>query len=169
MRSLFAVFVVSAFVSPAVWSAEPDETPSLEKQRMKVMRSRALAIRFRCADDKLPEQVEREALFRYDDIPRGYLDGAVWRWGREGRPLAIVTTELHPTYLGGGPRIVYDFLSVAPFAFRATSSDASWTPPNSAVKLQKLAEGPEPAATTAQRLLQMKRIIRRFEAAQNMT
>ena len=95
-------------------AAEADEprveTPSIENQRMEVMRTRALAMRFRGIDG-MPKSLEAEPLFRYDDVPRGYVDGAVWRWGEQGRPQAIVTTELHPRYLGSGPRIVYDFLS----------------------------------------------------------
>lgn len=154
-----------AFVSivPCFAHAAEDD---IEQQRMELMRSRALAISFASATEGVPARLEREPLFRYDDVPRGYVDGAVWRWGGKGRPLAIVTTELHPRYLGAGSRVVYDFLSLSDFAFSASSADCSWTPSAAAVQMQRLNEAPPPARTAAKRLFQMKRITQRFHADQ---
>ena len=142
------------------------DNASLEEQRMDLMRSHATDIQFATSDKQLPKQVQAEPLFRYDDVPRGYLDGAVWRWGDGGRPLAIVTTELHPRYLGSGPRIVYDFLSLSDFSFSAISDDSSWRPSTTAVQMKDLPDQQPPAETAAQRLFQMKRIMRRFSADQ---
>ncbi|WP_145385159.1 hypothetical protein [Stieleria neptunia] len=139
---------------------------TLVTQRMQVMRDHAMAIQFRSSNASHAKQVRPEPLFRYDDIPRGYLDGAVWRWGETGRPLAIVTTELHPKYLGAGPRIVYDFLSLADFPFTATSSHCQWQPSMSAVQFKQMADAPSPVATAAGRKIQMNRLIQGFVASQ---
>lgn len=138
----------------------------VESQRMHLMRARALSIDILSESKGFPKKLQGEPLFRYDDLPRGYVDGAVWRLGAKGRPLAIITTELHPNYSGGGPRIVYDLLSLSPKPFSAKSADVpGWTPSESAVTMKPL-EGDKPAATAAQRLFQMKRMIQRFTANQ---
>ena len=182
IRRIAAVFGISLGIGlglPEVLAQQTDQEttePDLDRARLELMRDRAGAIRFRAnpGDVKgsnvkgkdLPERVQPEPLFRYDDIPRGYLDGAVWRWGQKGRPLAIITTELHPKYLGASPRIVYDFLSLSDFPFTALSSDASWRPSLSAVEMKPLVDGPKPATTVAQRRFQMKRIMQQFQASQ---
>lgn len=154
-------------------AAEADEprvdTPSIENQRMEVMRTRALAMRFRGIDG-MPKSLEAEPLFRYDDVPRGYVDGAVWRWGEQGRPRAIVTTELHPRYLGSGPRIVYDFLSLSDHPFSAISEDSQWSPSDSAVEFKSLPSDLQERFVVGQtpenRMFQMKRIMQLFAAHQ---
>src|SRR5258705_12175073 len=98
-------------------------------------------------DPAIPKQMQPAPLFRYDDEPRGYVDGTVWRLGETGRPLAIITAELHPNYLGGGPRIVYDFLSLTERPFTARSTDIpGWSPHTPAVVLKELPKAPEASA-----------------------
>lgn len=159
---LLAVGMV--FFFPAVASGQASD---VEQKRMELMRERAGAITFFSAAQNFPRVLQPDPLFRYDDVPRGYVDGTVWRLGASGRPLAIVTTELHPKYLGTSPRIVYDFLSLSAKPFTAKSADVTgWTPSESAVTMKSLAGVADPAGTPAQRLLQMKRIIQRFSASQ---
>ncbi|MFK8110890.1 MAG: hypothetical protein AB8B91_01735 [Rubripirellula sp.] len=150
--------------------AQDKPKTNLEQQRMDLMRSRAQAIRFQCEMKGLPDRMQAEPLFRYDDVPRGYVDGAVWRWGKSGRPMAIVTTELHPDYLGGGPRVVYDFLSLADFSFSAISNDSQWAPSTSAVVMQPLPPAMQEEFKVGQspsvRMFQMKRIMQHFSAHQ---
>ncbi|MCG8650255.1 MAG: hypothetical protein MI861_10495, partial [Pirellulales bacterium] len=167
-RRLAAAMIGSGMLLLASTLAKAQQT-DLEQRRMELMRRRAGGIVFLAQTEGFPKSLQPEPLFRYDDLPRGYVDGAVWRLGDQGRPLAIVTTELHPKYLGGGPRIVYDFLSLSPVPFSATSEDANWTPSESAVVMQPLADAPRPAGSAAMRLIQMKRIIQRFKAVQVVT
>src|SRR5258707_11916928 len=92
-------------------------------------------------------------LFRYDDETRGYVDGTVWRLGEKGRPLAIITAELHPRYLNGGPKGVYDLLSLTERPFTARSADIpGWTPGGSAVRMKPLPDAPAPSPLAAQRV-----------------
>src|SRR4051812_945431 len=97
---------------------EPADSAGLAQQRLAVMRTRAEALQFASTEPVFPKQLESRPLFRYEDQTRGYVDGAVWRLGARGRPLAIVTTELHPNYLGAGPCVVYDFLSLSDQTFQ---------------------------------------------------
>ena len=82
------------------------------RKRLEIMTSRIESLVVSSTDPEFPKRMQSTPLFRYDDETRGYVDGTVWRLGEKGRPLAIVTAELHPRYLGGGPRVVYDFLSL---------------------------------------------------------
>ena len=143
-------------------------TAEIEQQRLDLMRDRVGQLTFTAVRASIPKKVEQQPLFRYDGIPRGYVDGTVWRLGSEGRPLAIVTAELHPRYLGS-PRIVYDLLSLSSVPFVATSPDiARWSPPGSAVTMSALPDAPSPEMTSAKRLSQMKRLVRRFSALQDV-
>src|SRR5262245_26314033 len=89
-----------------------DEKSNVARERLAVMTSRIESIVISSTDAAVPKQMQPTPLFRYDDETRGYVDGTVWRLGAKGRPLAIITAELHPNYLGDGPRIVYDLLSL---------------------------------------------------------
>lgn len=145
------------------------DSPDLSDARMKLMRDHAIAIKFK--GKALPAAVESKPLFRYDDLARGYQDGTVWRLGSKGRPLAIVTTELHPRYgyqrtNSSNPRVVYDLLSLSDTAFRASSKHLSWSPNKSAVQMKPIQSGPKPATTSSGRLRQLKQLSRRFKAHQ---
>ncbi|MEK6262672.1 MAG: hypothetical protein AABP62_29090 [Planctomycetota bacterium] len=147
-----------------------DEKSDLAERRLQVMKARAEAIRFSSSNATVPKQLQPMPLFRYEDQTRGYVDGAVWRLGEQGRPLAVITTELHPNYLGEGPRIIYDFLSLTERPFTAKSPDVSgWSPRGSAATLQRLPDAPPPANAPAARLGQMKQLARRFTATQEVT
>jgi len=148
---------------------EPAEPANIAQERLAIMRGRAEAIVFSSTEPSFPARLEPAPLFRYEDQTRGYVDGVVWRLGERGRPLAIITTELHPNYLGTGPRVVYDFLSLSERRFQARSADVpGWSPRGSAVEMRKLLKAPAPANTAAGRLSQIKEQSRRFTATQEV-
>src|SRR5262245_46003487 len=82
----------------------PDKKDTIAARRLEVMTEHIESIVITSPDPAIPKQMQSKPLFRYDDETRGYVDGTVWRLGETGRPLAIITAELHPNYLGGGPR-----------------------------------------------------------------
>jgi hypothetical protein len=148
---------------------EPADKTNLAAARLDVMRARAESIVFTSPVPGFPVRLNAAPVFRYDDETRGYVDGTVWRLGDSGRPLAIITTELHPNYLGGGPRVVYDFLCLTDRRFTAKSKDVpGWSPPRSAVAMQPLDGAPVPAATATARLAQLKQQARRFTGTQEV-
>lgn len=149
--------------------AEPqEEKTDISKKRLEVMKEHALSLRVSSTADGWPAQLEPAPIFRYDDQTRGYVDGTVWRLGALGRPLAIITTELHPNYLGGGPRVVYDFLSLSAQPFEAVGGGTRWNSGASAVAMQRLPNAPAPADMPAARLSQMKKLSLRFSATQDL-
>jgi hypothetical protein len=161
------VFVIASGLLLAGEDPPLARPEGLAERRMLMMASRIEAIAVSSPEEGFPKRLQTPALFRYDDEARGYVDGTVWRLGEKGRPLAIITAELHPNYLGSGPRIVYDFLSLTERPFSARSHDvANWTPGGSAVRMAALPDGPEPAAEPAKRLTQIKSLARRFSGTQ---
>ena len=148
---------------------DSNEKATVARQRLEIMTARIESIVVSSTDLEVPKQMQPAPLFRYDDETRGYVDGTVWRLGETGRPLAIITAELHPNYLGSGPRIVYDFLSLTDRPFTARSADIpGWSPRAPAVVLKELPNAPEASAVVAKRLTQLKEQARRFSGTQEV-
>jgi hypothetical protein len=146
-----------------------DKKADLARRRLEVMAEHIESIVITSSDPAVPKQMQTTPLFRYDDETRGYVDGTVWRLGETGRPLAIITAELHPNYLGGGPRIVYDLLSLTSRPFTARSPDIpGWSPRAPAVVLKPLLKAPETSMVPAKRLTQLKEQARRFSGTQEV-
>jgi hypothetical protein len=155
--------------------AKPDtaetaqEQARIARERLEVMTARIESITISSSDPGVPKQMRSTPLFRYDDETRGYVDGTVWRLGETGRPLAIITAELHPNYLGGGPCVVYDLLSLTGRPFTARSTDIpGWSPGAPAVIVKPLPDAPEPSPFAAKRLTQLKEQSRRFTGTQEV-
>jgi len=159
-------------IATALAADEREETPAqrdIARQRMEVMTSRIESIVVSSRDPGVPRQLQMTPLFRYDDETRGYVDGTVWRLGEKGRPLAIITAELHPNYLSSGPRVVYDFLSLTDRPFTARSGDIpGWSPGKAAVTMKPLPGAPVPSPVAARRLTQLKEQARRFSGTQEV-
>ena len=143
--------------------------PTIEQERLETMRRHVSEIRVLARDVGFPRKFVDQPLFRYDDLTRGYVDGTVWRLGETGRPKAIITTELHPNYGGGGPRIVCDYLSMTETRFVAKIiGEVAWNPAGSAIEMKELRDSPSLAATKAQRLFQLKKMAERFTGHQTV-
>jgi hypothetical protein len=111
-------------------------------------------------------------LLRYNDPTRGaiqaagsvLLDGSVWRLGTEGRPTALVTIEIYQA--SGAPHLLsYEFLSLTEARFSLKHKEEKvprWEPTESGLTLKELPSAPKPAASAAERLVQMRKLARRF-------
>jgi hypothetical protein len=130
-----------------------------------------------------------EPLHRWNDPTRDFSDGAVWVWGREGRPLAALAMELYPDRgrgpLGGPAQSTWSLELVALTAEKSsfevkgsgrydlshsfgvlTSPDGTltWKPEPAGLSFRVLPDAPTPAEGEADRLIQVKRLARRFAA-----
>lgn len=171
MSRTLAGLVLCGLVSVAIAEdSEPtDDKRSLAEQRLEVMSTAMTAVSIRSSDPEVPKQLHPNSLFRYDDETRGYVDGTVWKLGDKGRPLAIITSELHPNYSDLGPRMVFDFLSITDKPFEVVANTVPrWAPSAPAVEMKPLPGAPVPAATAAKRLTQLKEQARRFSGTQDV-
>jgi hypothetical protein len=140
------------------------ENDVVAKQRLAVMQERVSAFRVASEDESIPNHLEERPIYRYSDPARRIFSSAIWRLGANGRPRALICTELRP--FQGSPRIVYEFLSLTETPFSATSEDYVWQPNSSAATMKPLPRAPVPAATATARLLQMKQQSQRFTASE---
>jgi hypothetical protein len=171
-RRYLAILLLQLGLVPWPGFAADDklDEPTVAARRMDVMKSRIDQIRVSSSEAGIPERMRSVPLFRYDDETRGYVDGTVWRLGETGRPLALVTAELHPRYLNGGPVVVYDLLSLTSQRFTLRSPDLpGWSPGGSAISMEPLLGAPLPVTNRAGRLAQMKEQARRFTGTQDVS
>jgi hypothetical protein len=101
-------------------------------------------------------------IFVYDDPARLYTDGAIWAWGRAGRPAALMTLTTMKRASGGYSRNG-EMLSLAAVPLSASiPPDWVWEPDRPGLLRQPLPNSPAPAEDEARRLRQMKEQARRF-------
>lgn len=169
LRTIACVAILSTIGnSCAILVADDDssEQKSFDAERLETMRAFVAQMEFTAQQRGFPRILEKQALFRYDDQARGYIDGTVWRLGEKGRPKAIVTAELHPKY-DGAQRIVCDYLSLSDEPFRAkVIQNLAWIPTESAVTFKPLSDAPALSPSKPQRLFQLKKMAERFVAQQ---
>jgi hypothetical protein len=173
MKRVIAVVIVGALAVVAGADEPEADKRSLAERRLEVMESAMKSVSIRSIAPEVPRQMHPNSLFRYDDETRGYVDGTVWKLGDTGRPLAIITSELHPNYVDGGtnrgPSMVFDFLSITDKPFEVVADTVPrWAPSASAVEMKPLPGAPAPAATAAKRLTQLKEQSRRFAGSQEV-
>ena len=163
MVSVVGVLISLIALAASSSAQETDSDEALVQQRLELMRQRVqqFDVTSRAADIEFPSQLESTPIFRYDDPARGYVAAALWKLGAEGRPLAVVSTELQPKY-NGRPRIVYEYLSLTDESFSLDSPDFSWFPPKSAITFQPIPDSPRPSNSERLRLVQMRNEARRF-------
>jgi hypothetical protein len=89
--------------------------------------------------------------------------------GTEGRPTALVTVEIYQAP-DKSRVLALEFLSLSPakFSLKHKTKRISWDATDSALTLKQLPDAPKPAATSAARLVQMRRLARRFVAKERI-
>lgn len=167
MRKFFVCKFVAAaaLLSSAViiWADEPEKTKDAEltAKRYEVMEKRMATVKVKSDTEGFPELFSAKPIFRYTDPARQYVAAAVWKLGEEGRPRAIITTELHRQYYGK-PRIVYEYLSLSSTKFTAIGGDMRWAPEGTTLEFKPVPGTQAPDETPQRRLLQLRAIAKRF-------
>ena len=162
--SVVGVLIIIVAMAAFARAQETDSDEALVQERLELMRERVqkFGVTSDATDIEFPSRLESTPIFRYADPVRGYVAAALWKLGAEGRPLAIVSTELQPKY-NGQPRIVYEYLSLTDESFSLRSADFNWRPPMSAITFQPIPDSSQPSDTARLRLVQMRNEARRFD------
>jgi hypothetical protein len=166
---------VLALLVSLVSSVSAEEEPQA-KDRLKWMQEAVDSFEPESAELKTKAALTfaSKPLLRYSDPTRDaaqatgnvLVDATVWRLGTEGRPTALVTIELYqradaPTLLS------CEFLSLSEAKLslkHKAEKIRPWVPTESGLTLKELPDAPKPAAMAAERLVQMRRLARRFTA-----
>jgi hypothetical protein len=146
--------------------AETDVTKLQREQRLSVMREHAKEFRAvrRVGDEKEQVELRSEPLLRYSDQPRGFVDGTVWCWKSEGRPVALAKVEMavaankNPFWMNCLASLDDGPISITFGGSRSLSTSKA------GFELQRIPHGPIPEKTAPARLRQMKELIGRFAA-----
>jgi hypothetical protein len=154
-------------VSARSQESQPPAESNLNARRLELMQKRIAAILVKSDAEGFPEHFNEKPIFRYTDPARSYVAAAIWALGEEGRPRALITTELRPLSFGS-PRIVYEYLSLSPDRFTATGGDVGWAPESSALEFKPVPKSQPPAATAERRLSQMRALAKRFSGEENV-
>lgn len=163
--------------APAI-AQEPDGADG-RNARLTEMEGLVRAIRVTAPPEEAPVPLIPQPLHRWNDPTREFSDGSLWAAGATGRPRALIAVELYtdPQY---GEFWAYELVSLAPGPIEAEADGRyvplsvpympgaggplRWSPRQAGVTMTPIADAPEPAATDAARLRQMKALLARVSA-----
>ena len=109
-------------------------------------------------------QLVKEPVLRWDNPARTGEDGAIFVWTRGGRPEMIGTIFTYRFNDRINRKHELHSLAVEPLTAEFRGQEV-WAPKSSGVKFTSLPGAPAPAATSRQRLTQMKALAREFAAS----
>ena len=136
-------------------------------RRFELMRNRVTAGKVESAEPGFPRAFASEPIFRYSDPTRKYVAAAVWKLGGEGRPKALIATELRRS-VNGKPSISYEFTSLTTTSFSLESDDMDWSPRGSQFEFKPIPKAQTPEATPQRRLRQLREMARRFASSEEI-
>jgi hypothetical protein len=172
-RSWLAYPIVLALLVSSVCSVSAQDEAQA-KQRLELMQAAVGSLELETTESKPKAALTfaSKPLLRYSDPTRGgineaavnvLLDASVWRLGTEGRPTALVTVEIYQA--PDTSRILaFEFLSLSErkFTLKHKTQNIHWEPASSALAMKELPDAPKPAASATARLVQMRKLARRF-------
>ncbi len=133
----------------------------LATQRLELMQKRVTAAQIKSEIAGFPKQIAAKPIFKYSDPARGYVAAAVWKLGDQGRPRALLATELNPKHYGR-PFISYELISLTSAPFSLSSQDIKWSPSRTLYQFKPIRNAPAPEKTAPRRLIQLREIAKRF-------
>ena len=179
-RRKVAVIAVLAPCFLAVGLVTPlqaqDEASSTE--RLELMQS--VIASFEVSSDegnsKSDLRLSNAPLLRYSDPTRDLmddsvlLDAGVWQLGKSGRPKAFVVLEIYRASETSAV-LAYEFVSLTPEKFSMVSKSPEtirWQADGTNAKRAELSGAMEPAKTEGGRLIQMRKLARRFRVVEKL-
>ena len=159
----FLVAIAATSVSAADDKKSADQTrdEKLAIQRFELMKQRLLAAKATSDEPDFPQQFNSKPIFRYNDLARGHVSAAVWVLGGEGRPKALITSELD-RFNHQRPVISYEYISMTKTPFVVRGDDIHWTPTGTLFEFKPIPDAPAPEATPQRRLIQIRDVAKRF-------
>ena len=130
---------------------------------------------------RTPVALVPEPLHRWTDPTRENSDGALWAWRSSGRPIAIIAIELYPQDKTFGTIWALEFTSLSTGPIEVEGGDhfdmfcedlpppradgrLRWAPAKGGLEFREIPDAPAPAKTEAERLRQMRDLLKRFSA-----
>jgi hypothetical protein len=123
----------------------------------------------------------RHPLYRWNDPTREFSDGTLWLWKTSGRPIAVVAIEFYPQDKAYGRFWALEFTSLSTGLIEVDGGEhfdklyndmhpprpdgtLLWHPSEGGIEFRAISGAPIPAASAAERLRQMRELLRGFSA-----
>ena len=142
-------------------SPRKNRDEELSAERFELIRQHVAAAEIRAEEDGFPTHFAPKPIFKYSDPARGHVAAAVSKLGDEGRPRAILASELD-RFSNGKPCISHEYTSLTATPFSVTLDGMHWTPASTLYRFQAFPKAPAPEATPQRRLLQLRELAKRF-------
>src|SRR5262245_22383728 len=134
---------------------------ALAAERFELIRRHVASAEIRSKEDGFPTRFAAKPIFKYSDPARGHVAAAVWKLGDEGRPRAILASELD-RFSNGKPCISHEYTSLTATPFSVTLDGMHWAPASTQYQFKPFPKGPAPEITPQRRLLQLRELAKRF-------
>ncbi|HEV3006435.1 MAG TPA: hypothetical protein VGX78_18335 [Pirellulales bacterium] len=166
VAAALTVLVLMAAVPATAWvDAGDNETQESERQATVARLAPAKAHQVKISivgEPSIGAVLEPEPLLRWSNPTAGSVYGEVFLWSHEGRPVAIASIYrwYHPYH-----DATLEIVSVSNSRVRAEEgTELLWEPQSRGVSFGLFPDAPEPAKSSAARLVQMRKLARRFSA-----
>jgi hypothetical protein len=145
---------------------EQQESGTVQKpDYLAEMRQRAdsVAVITRDVDEVHRQPLQVTPLFRYSDPRRDIVDAALWGYGTQGRPAALMKTESYD--VNGRQHWVYCIATLSDELIEAKWNDGErFDAREPGLQMRAIPRGPKPGNSAGARLLQIRRLTGRFSA-----
>lgn len=161
------VLLVGVLCTFAVgWTQKPADPPNVEAT-FKLALAAAEEYEFRLGKDKKdkPLELEREPKLKFSNPANSDIQGCVFVWTREGRPLVVGSFHKWFSRQAATTHWQHEFHSLAEGPLRATfHGDPVWTTEEAGVEFAAVPDAAAPAANKTQRSLQLRQLGKEFSA-----
>jgi hypothetical protein len=140
---------------------QQSRSEALASERFEMIRRHVAAAEIRADEAGFPTRFAARPIFKYSDPARGHVAAAVWKLGDEGRPRAILASELD-RFNNGKPCISHEYSSLTTTPFSIGLDGMHWTPNGTLYEFKVFPEAPAPEKTPPRRLLQIRELAKRF-------
>jgi hypothetical protein len=157
---LLATLPVGAVPSRAQKPADPAADKENIEAALRLTLAAAAEYEFRAGADEKPLELLREPVLKWSNPTQGDVRGNVFVWTREGRPLVVGSLF---KWFTPHTHMAHEFHSLAEGPLSAKfHGEAVWATKEAGLAFANVPGAPAPAATEAQRLLQMKQLAKEF-------
>ncbi len=175
--ALFAQHSLSAAESSNQQGNSNNTAKQKKQQREEIlrkMRQRAegITVTILSGDKQMKTKLVAKPIFRFSDQPRYIRDATLWVWTQNGRPVSVCKIEGYRSLPENENKLrwLYNFSSFSTELIEAEwSFGHRWTARKAPLKLLPLPNGEKPSNSKTGRLLQFKKIARRFSSTMYIT
>lgn len=142
--------------------ARAEEALSVEKQELADLLAQAQTYQLRLPKEKVDAVMRETALLNFTNPERNQEQGSVFVWLHGSRPVAVGQLFRYNARSARNSKHAFHSLTSSPLV-ASYDGTVRWSPTSPGITWKTIADAPEPAATHAARLLQIRQLARRYQ------